>query len=131
MSHARLREIKRLAQGHTADKRPDQDSDCKVHVLEISSTHKSNSKDSSDLGRSGASLGDTQTCGLLLYAPTKATSHSIYRDSGRPESQQRKLSGQLPSVCALGLCTQATEEGVLKPESFSTHPRNTMDDIVG
>ena len=95
-SHPRLREVKGLAQGYTAGKQPDQDSNCKAHALEISVTQKSKSKDSSNLGRSWTSLRDIHTCGLLLCAPTKATTESICRDNRRPESQQRELSGYLP-----------------------------------
>lgn len=108
MTRPRLREVKRLAQGQTADKRPDQDSGCKAHAPEIAATHKSKSKESSDLGRIWTSLGGTQICGSLLPASTKATSENICR---RPESQQRKPNGQLPAGDALGCVHRLQKRG--------------------
>lgn len=118
MHHRRLREVKGLAQGHTAEKLPDRDSDCKLHALGVPCHPQVKERrfyklaENSDFPRRDPNL--------WLPSPRPHQGHrQEHLQKTQEPTETVERSPRLGEHA--GLCTQ-TAERVQEPKSQSTRP---------
>lgn len=119
MSHPRLREVKGLAQGHTAVTGHTRILTAKLMLRGSLPPMCQRAKILHTVGGFGLPLVGPKSVASFPRPPPRPRRRTFAEDQN---TKRERPSGQLPSGGALGLCAQAREEGVQEPELFRTRP---------